>query len=225
MYNYQFRKKSGFTLVEILVVMTIILTLSALAVNGYLTYRKTALLDLAADDLVAQINEMRSKTIYADNNAGKLEKIRAELGNEAIVESEDAVAKCFGLDLQSATEFSTFSENFINKKIWDNVQESWDYRGCDAETRESQNQSLVGDGQVKIIELIDKNGQFDKAVLKFLPPGGNLEFFRGESGVAEPLFEEDFLNIKIQYGEKIDVRYQKTIRFNLLGKTAEVLNE
>ncbi|MBP9771235.1 prepilin-type N-terminal cleavage/methylation domain-containing protein, partial [Candidatus Gracilibacteria bacterium] len=39
------KSQKGFTLVEILVVMGIIAMLSTLAVNGYLTYRRSALLD------------------------------------------------------------------------------------------------------------------------------------------------------------------------------------
>ena len=56
-------KKKAFTLIELLVVIGIVMLLSFTAINGYLDYRKNALLGLAGDDVLSQINQQKTQTI------------------------------------------------------------------------------------------------------------------------------------------------------------------
>lgn len=134
----------GFTLVEILVVMGIIAMLSTLAVNGYISYRRTALLDLGADNLVSQIGRMKAKATYGSDgeNLVKFEEIKGEVkeaeeeGGASVVGGDsDASAgdgsevtdegcgpgkdcpKCYGVIFESVPSDATIGAGGDNFKV------------------------------------------------------------------------------------------------------------
>ncbi|MEK7086096.1 MAG: prepilin-type N-terminal cleavage/methylation domain-containing protein, partial [Patescibacteria group bacterium] len=130
-------KKKGFTLVEILIVLGIVAMLSVLAVNGYMSYRKSTLLDFAADNLIAQINEMKSKTRHGGGDSVKFEEIKAELEGGGSVDGEDvgsdSGSQCYGIYFENSGDgfvAKSFVRPFGNQKVWDPGEGKWNYNGC-----------------------------------------------------------------------------------------------
>lgn len=228
-------KNRGFTLVEILIVMAIVAMLSTLAVNGYMTYRKNTLLDLSADNLISQILEMRSKTIYGTGSSDKFEEIKAKLDGESADGDGDAAdggannsAKCYGVHFgkndDDEFEVKGFEQDFNNKKIWKLDLQKWQYQGCDDFVPSVADQVLEEDSQVKILEVTDGNGgDLDSLVMRFFPPNGVLEISENDGQKFDSKFESgDLLKIKLQYGADDDPQYQRMIEFDPVNKTAVV---
>lgn len=221
---------------EILIVMAIVAMLSTLAVNGYMTYRKNTLLDLSADNLVSQILEMRSRTIYGTGSSDKFEEIKAKLeggggddgggggGGDAADDANNS-AKCYGVYFgKNDDEFEVkgFEQDFNNKKVW--VQEKWQYQGCDAFAPNVADQILEEDSQVKILEVTDENDAgLDSLVMRFFPPNGVLEISENDGQDFNSVFEsKDLLKIKLQYGADEDPQYQRMIEFDPVNINAVV---
>jgi prepilin-type N-terminal cleavage/methylation domain-containing protein len=190
--------KKGFTLVELLIVMFIIAILVTLSVGAYTAYRKVALIDLNADLLVSQINEMRDKVVHG-----------TEFGESL---------KCFGLKFEKDAEadvgtykMSAISYDFTDKKVWDAVLKKWLYEGCNGESDDKLIFEI--DPMVKVDSIksgIDSGIQEftgDALAFRFVPPNGDIEIAESEIG--------DNLFVKLRYGEGTDERYSRIVLINL----------
>ncbi|MBI5753597.1 prepilin-type N-terminal cleavage/methylation domain-containing protein [Candidatus Peregrinibacteria bacterium] len=233
MFNFQLsiRKKKiergGFTLVEILVVMGIIAMLSTLAVNGYLSYRRSALLDLGADNLVSQINAMKARATYGSNSSGQFEKIKNELqkSGQGASESSTQIAdkpQCYGVAFEKnaavdSYSVKSFSVDFDNRKFWNPDTQNWEYKACgNYDSASALDISL--DSQMQIFRDYTPNAGF---VLRFLPPNGKLEVVN----IAEPTKVLDgVLKMKLRYGTDSDPNYQREINLDLLSGKFTVKN-
>lgn len=215
-------KKKGFTLVELLIVMTIIAMLSLLAINGYMEYRKSTLLDFAADNIVAQINEMRSKAIHGDFGSARADVIREELGSADSAGSDSGspsgtepslsgTALCYGVYFEGDA-IKTFSSPFIGKKSFDVVSGQWEYDGCEEFAADPNDQEIAIDEQVKILS---SNG-----FLRFVPPDGAIEI--SYDGIEPPDPNPLSIKIEIQYGLSDLSKYKRIIEYDLNNFTANV---
>lgn len=214
------KEQKGFTLVEILVVMGIIAMLSTLAVNGYLSYRRSALLDLGADNLVSEINAMKAKATYGSSTDAKYleikKKLEAKAGEKKVkTEAKPNPAKCFGVVFEGkpgAYTVSSFSVDFFKTKIWkDSI---WQYKGCDVLKTK---QALSSDAQMKIVGITDEKGtNYAKLILRFLPPDGKLEAL-GSVGGVDKIVEAKTIKITVSYGDTEDLNYQREIVLDLLS--------
>lgn len=211
-------KKKGFTLVELLIVMTIIAMLSLLAINGYMEYRKSTLLDFAADSIVAQINEMRSKAIHGDFGSERADVIREELGSGDFAEASSGIetspsgtALCYGVYFQGDA-IKTFSSPFIGKKSFDVVSGQWEYEGCEEFVADPNDQEIAIDEQVKILS---SNG-----FLRFVPPDGAIEVSYNGFDLVDP--KPLSVKIEIQYGLSDLPKYKRIIEYDLNNFTANV---
>lgn len=202
------KDQKGFTLIEVLMVIFIIGILSVLAINGYSEYRKSALLDLGAENLVSQINEMRSKTIYGDFGGERYEEISKALSEDsALVQPvEISDAKCYGISFKDDLA-SIFSQPFENEKEWKDVLIGWGYKGC-IEPKTPIDVSL---GEIKIEEVFLNEMNLTDFDLRFLPPKGDWELIANGSQVKN----EGTLKIKIRYGETTENRYTRTLEIDL----------
>lgn len=195
---------AGFTLVELLVVITIVAILSTLAVSGYMTYRRTALLSLATDDLISQIELARQKTVFGvgdgaddagdDGGAGGVDEVvGADFGDEPLP-ANVSTARCYGVIFSSSTDAegklkfvpSTFWQKFNGKKVWGGDIKKFQYEGCTGERQEEV--AMVLDGAVSIDEIATLSGNFEDLtsdsdgtpvsedlVVRFVPPKGELQ--------------------------------------------------
>ena len=212
-------KNKGFTLIEMLVVLAIISIVSVAAVNGYSSYRKSALLDFAADNLVSEFNQMRSKTIYQDNNAEKLEQLRGELGESTTVTTAETIKTsnlCYGISLKQDGDFysiNNFSQPFNGTKQWSVEKNAWIYSGC-ADSTDKTSLPFEYDPAIKISSVETENGvKQNDLVVNFLPPNGELQ-------VSENL---ESVLIKMQYGEEENQSLEKVVRIDFKNAIAEVL--
>ncbi len=138
-------KKQGFTLVEMIVVMGIIALLSVMSVAGYMSYRKSALVDLAGDDFKSQVEELRTKVLY-----GKF--------------GEDG-PKCVGFNIENG-EAKIFEENFNDQKVW----EGGGFVSGECGSGRTYKDSFVLDQNVKILK-----SEPDPFEVKFVPPDGESD--------------------------------------------------
>lgn len=221
----------GFTLVEILVVMGIIAMLSTLAVNGYLSYRRSALLDLGADNLVSEINAMKAKATYGSGTDAKYLEIKKALESKEKVKADSSVeakpnpnpSKCFGVVFEGkekAFTVSSFSVDFFKTRIWkDSI---WQYKGCDVLKTK---QALSSDAQIQIVDIVGelkKGGSYSpmgSLILRFLPPDGKLEFV--DIGNLQSV-DLKTLKIKVSYGDTTDPNYQREIVLDLSSEKFSV---
>ncbi len=222
-------RQEGFTLVEILVVIVIIAVLSSLAVNGYLDYRKRALLDLTADNLISQIHAVKSSTVYRPDNAKKFADLKTELEGGIVADGDEILPLCYGLYFLKETDrvvVKTFAQVFDNKQEWNSI-DGWIYKGC-GEFDVNNPNSVKGirdfelDKQINITELTDQNDSvIDSLVLRFIPPNGELQVKRDLEN-----FESDFsenselsaVNFLIQFSS--DIESARLLNYNLINGNA-----
>lgn len=207
-------KKKGFTLVEILIVIMIIGVLSTLAVNGYTNYRRTALLDLSADNFISQIYGLRDKTIHGDFGSERAEEIKGAIAaGNGILPQIDSEAKCYGFYF-SDNEVKNFEVNFVNKKEWDSLKQEWKYKGCDAfEPASLENSKFELD---EMVSIISSNSNI---VVYFIPPKGLIEAENYGSGTK---ITDKELTFTIKYGVSDEDKYKRKIIFDLISGKANV---
>lgn len=240
MFNNKFKKKKkekrlrrlGFTLVEILVVMAIIAMLSTMAVGGYMSYRRSALLGLGADNLVSQIDAMRAKAVYGTSTDQKFQDIKKQLASKTTSpasSSNNNTAQCYGVLFENnAGNFnvSSFVVKFVNTKWWnpDPKHQAWEYKGCmDLQTADVK-QKLEMDPQMHVFDISGVNNDDTKyspatnlvLLLRFLPPNGKLEVL-DVTDLSHPkvLTDLKILKFSVRYGQDSDPNYQKEITLDL----------
>lgn len=210
--------KSGFTLVEILIVMMIVGLLSTMAVSGYSQYRTSTLFGLAVDDLASKVYEMRSKTIYGTGNGNNYEHIKATLGgaSDVPVLVEDK-AKCYGVvwSKDSNGSFSSrfFSQNFQSKKVW--LNDKWNYLGCGGRPQDTDFRPNDEADSQFFIKDIKLNGAVQNSLmLRFLPPNGAFELMVDNGEIVKAV---DFSKLEMDavYGSG-DSPNRKNVDFNLV---------
>ncbi|GEM_PF-4011829 len=110
------RARVGFTLVEMLVVLTIIGIIAFFAVASYSAARKQAKLDLAADSLVSAFNEQ------TQNVKGGRDDARTSAQNQSMTSQAGSIRNfCFGLHLQKQ---APFVQNFASPYVSASGQEA-----------------------------------------------------------------------------------------------------
>lgn len=124
----EIKSQRGFTLVEILVVIAIVMMLSTLAVNGYVGYRRSVAVDLAGDNLISQFDELKAKTLYGEGDGQRFSVLKA--AGES-VEAENVQAYCYGVYFEKVDQgfaLSRYSVPFDGTQQW--REGKWQYVGC-----------------------------------------------------------------------------------------------
>ncbi len=206
MKNYQLNK-DGFTLIELILVIFIIAVLSTLAINGYTQYRRSAMLDFAADNFTAEFYALRDNTIH-----GNYEE-----------------AKCYGLYFQhidGAVEVKKIEISYSGLKKPTSINESgdfsWEFETCNTSELAGLNnfEPLEKDTSVKFVEIYDENGAVlnDFAIL-FVPPDGDIEL--DLFGQALDLKK---VKVVIKYGESEENQFKRNILIDLKSGKISVTN-
>lgn len=190
---------------EVIIVMMIIGVLSVMSISGYISYRRAALLNFAADSFVSQVKELREDTIHGDFG-------------------EEGVAKCFGFYfsfVENGYEPTFFSQDFIGKKKWQG--EEFEYQGCaefNAVNSDTFSESDVFqlDSSVSVVDLIRGDGDVrpDDFVMRFSPPKGEIDFsVNGGSTFEKSKEDGDEITVTLKYGMSDEGKYQKQIKIDL----------
>ncbi len=221
------KNEEGFTLIEMLLVMMIIVILAGIVVGGYTSYRRTALLDLAVDSVYSQVSELRSRVAGGLVGGERLADLRSELEGGDESDQVRAERDCRGIFIEREGEdyqVRIFNQDFVNQQIWNEFEQEWDYRGCGPFSAQDPNLSfseLVLDEEVSLV-AVDYQGQPVTVdfVLRFAPPEGKIEYRLDGANFAEA-FEDERLEMIWQYGEVEDADLQRILDYSLLSGTGE----
>lgn len=130
--------KKGFTLVEMLIVITIVGLLATVSISGYTSFRKSSVLDLAADSIVADIYDARDSAKFGKVIGGGDVSDSTENNDGEI---EGSSSKCFGVrftiangngsgDVVNFSGIEKFTTDFNTQKKWNSLKGRWIYEGC-----------------------------------------------------------------------------------------------
>ncbi|MEK7126933.1 MAG: type II secretion system protein [Patescibacteria group bacterium] len=232
-------KKKGFTLVEMMIVISIVAMLSVMSVNGYLSYRRSALVNLSAENIVSQISAMKSDSTYGGGSEERKDEIKLELGGGVSgggVTSAEGTYKCYGVSFVKDEDVflvGGFSQYFNGKKVWGGDAEGWVYEGCGA-VNGGMSAGGAGSVQERPFELdpqiFVKNFSFsegsgghcsDNLFIRFIPPNGNAEASCGGSNF-KGVDKDSVIMFDVSYGKEASNPVKKTITLNLSNLIAEI---
>lgn len=157
-----------------MMVVALVMILSTMAVSGYVTYRRSVVVDLSADNLVSQIDELRARTVYGKLGNEREQDILAALAEgEEFLGDRDVSALCYGVlfDKQEG-EFVVkgFSQPFSSRKVWRNELGGFGFVGCGDAPEVEEGYDLELDEGVIIT-----GEDVDDFFLRFVPPNGMME--------------------------------------------------
>ena len=188
--------REGFTLLEMLIVISIIGIISTMAILGYTQYRRSALIELSVDSFISQVDEIRSDVFY---------------GTIAATD-ENSTLSCSGFAFENG-KIVMFSQEFTGKKVWDETLGNWVYLGCgDYNNRTVKAFEL--DTDININEGVD--GSLNTFVMRFSPPDALVEV-SFDSGLNFKKMRRGEFSFFMRYGES-DVNVRKVIINLVNGK-------
>lgn len=173
----------GFTLVELIVAISIVAVLAALSISGYSAFRKSSLLSLSVDSFVLKLNELK----------------------------DDGSGDCRGVSFGDTVY--TYSQEFSDKKVWKNELVEFGYVGCDGEifnNRPLEIDDSVKFNKITLFNEADESLVLDSFGMRFLPPRGQLEISLNGGPYVEPYYKSvEFSITSGQENERL-VRYDFT---------------
>lgn len=139
---------SGFTLIEMLIVISIVGLLAVLAVSSYTRYRKASLVELAAQNVVSNLYEARDGVKYGRVGGGDLSMCRGLL-----ISTKDDVG------IQKITA------DFNSEKVF--AGGKWVSGSCSADVT---TESIGMDDLVKVVSVGSGEGGYEELSIWFMPP-------------------------------------------------------
>ena len=223
------KKKEGFSLVELMLVIAIIAIISVLAVGGYSNYRRAALVNLAADNLVAQIYELKEKTIHGNFGRERFEVINAAIEGGDVLNPEEGVidSQCSGLYFGEDGLYKV-KQRFDGLQKWNAISGAFEYVACES-FNEADSSFFIEKSLVEMeatiagvtgVSDIGNEAPVSDFFIKFVPPHGDVEV----DGIGLVSATES-VKIVIKYGESDDERFMREVSINLKSGDAEVVQE
>ncbi len=229
---------TGFTLVEILIVITIVGLLATTSIGGYTRFRKSSMIDLAAKSIVASLYDARDNAKFGKMVAGasvEKDEVSEKSDDDENSADDERGASCFGLKFVGMGESSGSGSvsvsdadgeagvfhvvsSFDSTKKWSG--QKWIYEGCEdaVDSGSGGGPSILGtsvnlaDG-VKIESINNSDGS---CVVLFAPPNGSIDGSQCVSGDAS-----DDVKIVVGYGDE-DEDLKRQININLKTGVAEI---
>lgn len=161
------KKGGGFTLVEMLVVITIVGVLATISIGAYSQYRRASLLEIAADNFISTLYKARDEV-----SMGKVSVGRTVDGG-----TSDGVntATCRGIDVKNIGvenfDLKILTTKFNSQKKFNG--DEWIDVGCDTSSEgivDSKSMSFEND--VDVLEV--KPLVASEAFILFSPPNGEI---------------------------------------------------
>lgn len=194
--------RRGFTLIEMLIVITIIGLLATMSIGSYTRYRKISLLELSADNVVSSLYKARDKV--------RLGKYESDDGSDVSGVSVVESAKCYGLRFSVDKNIEEVVVPYSGMKSWDGGDDGgWVTGGCDISSSDLINYPVELDDLVEI-EGVNPEG----CVLLFAPPDGKI-VTDSCAGVSE-------LVVGLNYGGGDEDSYKRTLTINLENGLAKI---
>lgn len=185
-------RRNGFTLVEMLIVVFIVGLLAIMSIGSYTHYRKGALLNLAADNLISTLYQARQEVKSGKTDVGS---------------NGDEIATCRGLSLSVTSEESggvlVAKTEFVSKKSFDGLK--WVSQGC---TNDSLIESAIALDDLVRVKSIEPAGSY---ILLFEPPEGEFVITGSDANNLDSFSE---LKVVLKYGEGDDDDYTRKILIN-----------
>lgn len=187
--------KKGFTLIEIIVVMAIIGMFSFMAIGGYNSYRKEALIDYSLDQLASELTA-------AKNHVRNGSFAESGVGCEGIAFIKD----------ESFFEVWRAKWGFSTIKVFQNGV--WENAGCGGEADLIQKIEFENP-----VRLLDVSGMGEDVFVRYLPPDGAIDVFSFGGKVTGDL------KLKFGFFPENNGEYQKSVFFNQVdNKIHEEIN-
>ncbi|MBT3704448.1 prepilin-type N-terminal cleavage/methylation domain-containing protein [Candidatus Peregrinibacteria bacterium] len=144
-------KRSGFTLAEVLMVVGVVGILSIMAVTSYTHYRKASLIDIAAENVISQLHELRDGVKFG--------------------EDVSEGSHCKGLMFTGLVggQIQKFNLPYEGKKSW--ADGGWTSSGCGGEMQFFE---FDMDDLVSVRGLYEGGREIAECGVMFAPPDGNL---------------------------------------------------
>lgn len=193
------QKLKGFTLIEVLIVISIIMIFAMTAVNSFTSYRQVAVLDLSQDFVTSFIGQVKAKAAHGRS-------------------AESGEAVCFGLRIEKGS-------NGLNTIQWpydsrDFIEDA-DYKvgRCkqNASVLEEDFHSFDDKITVAGIFIGDTSVSQDELLLIYQPPDGNFDrYFVDKS--ASALEKRSFVEVLLKSNSGKERRFKIDLESGLVAK-------
>lgn len=161
------RRKRGFTLIEMLIVIVIIGLLAMIAVSSFGSARKQARLDIALETIMSMMKEQQGK---------------AKTGRQVVDASSGGQTLCYGLVFQKVVPYVQTITVPYRAIANDNTKKA-DY--CDALNTQPTLKDLAVSEDVVLQTIRQGGNPVDMLVLLFKPPFGSVLEVNGLSEITE----------------------------------------
>ena len=124
----------GFTLVEVMIVIMIIASISVLGFSSFINQKNKSDLLFSVEEIVSEINFYQSKVAFNSKNNSRYEKISDLLDEgENEIESFEIVSNCYEIKFED-DEMKVYLLDYSFDKVFDG--EKWVFGGCELNSAE-----------------------------------------------------------------------------------------